>query len=62
MTMTPCPANPGPWTYLRWAVCRARECGLPAEFADHYRRYRGMGEDVYESAWCALYDWDMLDV
>lgn len=61
-SLTPCPPNPTELGYLRWAVRRARECGLSEEFADGYRNYREGGDDVYEAAWCALCDWDMLDV
>jgi hypothetical protein len=62
MTLTPCPKNPTAYRYLKWAVIRARECGLPQEFSDGYRRYRSSGDDVFSAAWCALCDWDMLDV
>lgn len=47
---------------LRAALKQAKKAGLPQEFRDGYRRYRAEGDDVAVACWCALYDWDMLEV
>jgi len=50
------------WRILRAAIKCAKRAGLLQEFRDGYRRYRSEGDSVYRAAWCALFDWDMLDV
>jgi hypothetical protein len=59
--LTPCPPDPTELGYLRWAVRRARVFRFSEEFAEGYRNYRAIGDDVYAAAWCALCDWGMLD-
>lgn len=49
-------------TYLKTAIRRAKRYGLLWEFRDAYRAYRREGDSVQTAAWCALYDWDMLDI
>jgi len=45
-----------------WHLGRARECALMEEFSLGYRNFRREGCDVFEAAWSALNDWDVLDV
>jgi hypothetical protein len=47
---------------LRTAIKQAKHVGLLQEFRDGYRGYRENGDSVREACWCALYDWDMLDI
>jgi len=59
--MAPCPEIPTAFGYLKWALKTARENQLLREFAESYQWNRECGQDVFEAAWCALYDWDMAD-
>lgn len=58
--MAPCPDNPTAFGYLKWAVKEAKENRLLLEFATSYHYNREYGHDVFEAAWRALYDWDMV--
>ena len=47
---------------LRAACQQARDAHVSREFRRSYRQHRMSGDSVAGAAWCALYDWDALDV
>ena len=47
---------------LRAAFKQASRAHVPREFRRSYRQHRMSGDSVEAAAWCALYDWDALDI
>ena len=47
---------------LRAAFRQVSRAHVSREFRRSYRQHRMSGDSVEGAAWCALYDWDVLDV
>jgi len=40
----------------------AKKFGMESEFKEYYDRFRKAGDTEARAVWCALYEWDLLDV
>ena len=48
-------------TWEEVMLIRARKWGMEEEVRATYAEAVGEGKEPHEAAWCALYDWDLLD-
>ena len=43
------------------AIEQARRFGMESDVAEDFDRYKATGDTDENAAWCACYDWDVLD-
>jgi hypothetical protein len=48
-------------TWLEALTNQAEKYGLVEEVLEDYRAYKNSGDTDQQAAWCAAYDWDILN-